>query len=800
MKHIRKWLTRIGIVLLAFAIIMASAGTWLVVRPWPQMSGTIQAPGLQAQVDVFRDKWGVPNIYAQNEHDLFFAQGYVQAQDRLWQMEMIRRLTSGTLSEVLGEVTLDTDRYMRIIGLRRTAEQNWAKLDETSRSTLEIYAQGVNAYITTHRDRLPIEYTILGISPEPWTPVNSLEVGNLLALNMGLNQWREIGRAELAAKVGETITEELYQTDKNLPSIIPEGGNSFNWSQTSTDQLAIAQKLLGSSLASWGSNNWVVSGSRAASGKPLLANDTHVALQMPSIWYENGLHAGRFNSTGFTIPGVPLIILGHNQYIAWGVTNLDPDVQDLYIEKLDDRKNPGQYEFDGKWFDLETITETIPVKGNKPVDIKIFLTRHGPIINLTTEKEEPLAFRWTLYDEKPVFHAIIQLNLAQNWSEFHAALSDWDALSQNFVYADTNGNVGYQATGKIPIRTPHHSGKVPVPGQSGDYEWQGYIPYEKMPTLFNPPTGFIATANNKVAPDDYPYQLSCEITPGYRATRITNLLSSLSSEHRLTSIDMSTIQADTYSLGAETLRPYILAAIKPEDDIQTKSLEKLKAWNLYIATDQVGASIYETWFQFMLHDTIVDEIGSAMGNSFHSSAFDQAYLLADWMTNPDNVWFDDVTTPQRETRDDIIRRSFTDTVKWLSEHYGTDPGQWMWGRLHTTTFINDPLGQSGIPFVDAIVNGGPVASPGGMSTVNQAIYSWQDPRFSVEVGASQRMIIDLSNWDLMLAINSTGQSGHIFHPNFKDQIPLWQNVEYRPVPFTRNAVEKSADVKLILMP
>lgn len=799
MKRIGKWLARIGIGLLALTMIIASTGAWLVVRPWPQASGTIQVPGLQAPVEVFRDKWGVPNIYAQNEHDLFFAQGYVHAQDRLWQMEMTRRLTNGTLSEALGAVTLETDRYMRTIGLRRTAEQYWANLDETSRSALAIYTEGVNAYISTHRDRLPIEYTILGITPDPWTPVNSLEVGNLMAINMGLNQWQEIARANLTAKLGKTITEQLFQTDKNAPSIVPEEGKSFNWTKTSADQLAIAKKLLGNPFTSWGSNNWAVSGSHTTNGKPLLANDTHVTLQMPSVWYENGLHAGRFDTTGFTIPGVPLVILGHNQHIAWGITNLDPDVQDLYIEKLDNRQNPSQYEFDGKWFKLDTISETIPVKGSQPVDIKIFLTRHGPIINLGTEKEEPLALRWAIYEEKPVFHAIIQLNLAQNWSEFHAALSDWDELSQNFVYADTKGNIGYQATGKIPIRAPQHSGKEPVPGWSGDYEWQGYIPYEKMPTLFNPTSGFIVTANNKVAPDDYPYQLSYEAAPGYRATRITNLLSSLSASHALTMADMRNIQADTYSLGAEALRPYLLTALKPENDLQAKALEQLKAWNLSLATDQVGASIYETWFQFMLRDTMSDELGSDIERSYHTYAPD-AFILIDWMSNPDNSWFDDTTTPTRETRDDIIRRSFTNAVTWLSERYGADLNQWSWGHLHTATFIYNPLGRSGIPFVDAIVNGGPVAAPGGTSTVNQAVYSWVEPRFSVDLGASQRIVIDLSDWDATLAVNSTGQSGHIFHPNLKDQIPLWQNVEYHPSPFTQSAIEKITVDKLILMP
>jgi len=801
MKRVRKWLARITVGLLILAIILTSTATCLVFRSWPQTSGTIQASGLQAPVEVFRDKWGVPNIYAENEHDLFFAQGYVHAQDRLWQMEMMRRLGSGTLSEIVGEQTVNLDRYMRTFGLRRAAEQSFPDLNSESRTVLDAYAGGVNAYIETHRDRLPLEYTILGISPTPWTSVDSMLVGNILALDMSLNLDEERLRAQVVAQIGESAAEELFQPDKNMPFIVPEGMNSYGWLKNTPEEFATVKKWLGAKpFLSWGSNNWVVHGSRTATGKPLLANDTHLGLQMPSVWYENGLHSGRFNSMGFTVPGVPLIIFGHNERIAWGGTNLDPDVQDYYIEKLDDQKNPTQYEFIGQWYKLETIAETIKVKGAQPVSFTIFLTRHGPIMNLigvVKNDEEPRALRWNLYEGNKVFNSLIQLNLASNWNEFHAALQDWDALSQNMVYADVEGNIGYQATGLIPIREPKHQGIVPVPGWTGEYEWQGFVPYDELPAFLNPQDGFVATANNQVTPDDYPYQLSYKYFPGYRALRINNLL--FQSE-KLTPADMRTIQADTYSLSAEALHPMLLAIIKPENELQTKTLAQLKTWDLYLETDRVGASIFETWYQFMIYNTLSDDLGDDLAKWYQQDTPTGETTLLEWMADPKTSWFDDVNTTQQETRDEIVQRSFADAVKWLSDRYGEDPDQWQWGKVHTTTFINDPLGESGIPVIDALVNGGPVASSGGLSTVNQSWYSWPDQPFNAFHGTSQRMIIDLSDWDLMLDVNSTGQSGHLFHPNFKDQISMWQKVEYRSMPFTRAAVEKNANAILILTP
>jgi penicillin amidase len=802
MKRIRKWLINIGIVLLILAIVLGGIGVWFVHRPWPQISGTVSVPGLLAPVEVIRDQWGIPHIYAQNDHDLVFTQGYVHAQDRLWQMEANRRICKGMLSEIVGKPVVDLDRYMRTIGLRRVAEQSWADLDDDSQVLLETYAEGVNAYIESHRHRLPLEFTILGVDPEPWTPIDSMVWGNMMALRMSLNSWSEVFWAKVVAELGEEKMQQLFLSSaEDMPVIIPAETGGYSWLRnTQLKELFVMGKWLGNPFQSWGSNNWVVHGNRTTTGMPFLANDVHMDLPMPSAWYENGLHGGRFDSIGFTLPGVPLVVIGHNQHNAWGITNLDPDVQDMYIEKLDDLENPTQYEFMGAWYDLDVIRETIEVKGSDSVNLDILLTRHGPIINkdaFQKQDEEPMALRWTLYEGSVVFRSILRLNLATNWNEFCDALQDWDALSQNFVYADVEGNIAYHTAGKVPIRVPEHQGTLPVPGWTGEYEWQGFISFDELPVIFNPPTDFIATANNRVVSGDYPYQLCIEWFPGYRAIRINDLLAA---GNRFNIEDMQHIQAQTYSLSAEILRPYLLA-VEPENDLQAKALAYVKAWDLYLERDRVGASIYETWYQFMVQNTFSDELSDELiaGYQYRLGRHGESEMVK-LMADAENSWFDDVNTPEVETRDDIARRSLADTLDWLSERYGEDPGKWQWARLHTMTFTHIPLGESGISPIERIFNGGPVPVPGGQSTVNQAMYRWPDQPFSVYHGTAQRVIMDLSNFNTMLAVNSTGQSGHLFHPHREDQIPIWQNVEYHLLPFSREGVETNAESTLTLVP
>jgi penicillin amidase len=819
MKRIKRIAGVLGVVLLAVALIVAAAGTWFVRRPWPQVKGTVAVAGLSAPVEVIRDELGVPHIYAQNQHDLFFVQGYVHAQDRLWQMEFNRRVGSGTLSAILGDATLDTDRFLRTLGLRRAAEQQWATIDAETKAIMEAYAAGVNAYVDTHRDRLPLEFSLLGVDPVPWTPVDTLAWGAVMSYSLCGNYDSELLRARLIAAVGEAAARELMPPyNANGPFVVPAGSpaavgksplldgsavpaeaQGYAWlGDARFDGLEAIDDLLGRARADRGSNNWVVHGSRTASGLPLLADDTHLGLDMPSVWYENGLHGGGIDSVGYSFPGVPLVIIGHNAHIAWGVTNLPADVQDLYIEKLDDAAQPTHYEFEGQWYDLEVIYETIEVKGGDPVPLDVLLTRHGPIMNDvlgTVPGGEPLALRWTLLEGNRLFQAVTALNVATNWDEFRQALRYWDAPSQNFVYADTAGNIGYQSPGKIPIRVPGHDGSVPVPGWTGEYEWRGYIPFDELPSVLNPPAGFVVSANNQVVPDSYAYHLSSDWAAPYRARRIAELLTD---DANMTMEDMQAIQAQTYSLPAEALRPYLLA-VQPEGDLQARALAQVEAWDLYLEADRTGAPVYEVWYWLLVQNTFRDDLDSDLMDAYLGKGNVHVPAMVALMAQADSPWFDDRTTPQVESRDDMVRRSLADAVNWLSTGYGDNPDRWTWGRLHTKTFVHQPLGQSGIGLLEALFNDKPVAARGDPFTVDAAWFDFNQP-FAMTGGVSQRYVADLSDWDKSQMVHTTGQSGQVFNRHREDMIPVWQAVSYGPMPFSRGAVEAEGRTTLMLTP
>ncbi|CAG0927430.1 Penicillin acylase 2 proenzyme [Thermoflexales bacterium] len=806
MKRLRKWLLRFALILVSILVIVVVSTLVIIRRAWPEVDGTLSVPGLTAQVQVIRDKWGVPHIYADNEHDLFFAQGYVHAQDRLWQMEMNRRASTGTLSQVAGKAGVSTDRAIRLLGIKSAAEQTWETLDADTRNLVEDYMDGVNAYIESHRDRLPLEYTVLGISPDTWTPIDVLSQANLLALSLGHNYRMEILRAQIIAHVGEEGAQDLFTPyAEGTPIMIPPEASNYSWLKdidyTGLNEL---DRWVGDPTPGWGSNNWVVSGSRTATGKPLLENDTHLGTQMPSLWYENDLHGGRFNVTGFSLPGVPFIIVGHNQRIAWGETALGQDVQDYYIEKFDDPENPTQYEYQGQWYPLERRLETIQVRGSAPITFTLLTTQHGAVMNEflqgRTTITAPLTLRWALRDGNRIALAAKLLNLASNWEEYRTALSYWDAPGLNMVYADVDGNIGYQAIGRTPIRVKNHQGIVPVTGWTGDYEWQGYIPFEEMPFSYNPPAGFLATANNRVTTDAYTYTLTYDWFPGYRAQRITELLAT--NDH-VTLEDMKAIEAETYSYPAQALRPYLLAAVQPANEQETKALEIVKNWDLYFERDRAGASIYERWYVNLIQNTIADELGKDLSGRYLAGQYERhgnqhvPMMVDSVMPDLNNHWFDDTTTPERETRDDIIRRSFSEAVQWLSDNYGKDPQGWIWGRLHTLQFGHVTFGN--VAPLNLIFNGPKISVPGDHFSVNSASFNWNAP-FAVIHSVSQRMIVDLGAFENSVSIHTTGQSERLLHPHREDFVQLWANVQYHPMLSERANIEQNREATLVLTP
>ncbi|MFY9824623.1 MAG: penicillin acylase family protein [Thermoanaerobaculia bacterium] len=793
-----------ALVLLVLVVILGLVFYGLVRRAWPEVDGRLAVAGLSAPVEIVRVEPGVPHIYAKNAHDLFFAQGYVHAQDRLWQMEFNRILGQGRLSALFGEGALDIDKAMRVLGLTRAAAQDWQVLSPTTRSFLAAYSDGVNAYLSTHRGRLPIEFTLLGVDPRPWTPVDSLTWGKMMSLNLSQNHPFEILRAHLIAKLGEPVARRLMSPyPASAPVIVPPGVHGYaelavpHPTPSRLAALAALGRISGNGPA-WGSNGWVVAGSRTASGRPLLANDTHLGLQMPSIWYQVGLHGGGYDEVGFSFPGMPFVVIGHNRRIAWGITNLCADVQDLYLEKLDDPAHPRRYQYQGGWRDLAIRREEIAVKGKPNLVLEVRETLHGPIINDAIPELKgslPAAIRWPALAGTHLVDALAALNLAHDWASFHQALAAWETPSVNFVYADVDGHIGYQSTARVPVRVPGHQGLVPVPGWDGRSEWQGFIPYEEMPYSLDPPAGFIVTANNKVVGDDYPHFLAYDMADPYRAQRLTDLLAA---GHRFTREGLRAIQAETLGLPAAAMRPYLLA-VPPAGGLESRALAAVRSWDLRYEPESVGATVYEVWYWYLLQDVLSDELGPDVFKEYQTVGLSQIPSIVDLMSHPDDPLFDDRRTPAVEHRDDIVRRSLTHAVAWLAQRYGKDPAGWTYGKVHSITFVHAPLGQSGIAPLERLFNSATFLARGTAFTVDAAMADVTAP-FAVNFGTSQRAIVDLADLEASTWVNSTGQNAQLWHRHREDQIPKWEAIEDYPMTFGEAAVRAHTEARLTLIP
>lgn len=825
MKRLKKAIKILVLALAALLVVVMVWGYWKIRRSYPQVEGSIAVAGLSAPVEVVRDRWGVPHLYAQNERDLFFAQGYVHAQDRLWQMQFNRTVASGRISSLFGEAPLRADRYLRTIGLRRSAEKDFALLSPETRGFLQAYADGVNAFLKTHEGKLPIEFTVLGVHPDPWSPVDTLAWSRTLSLNLSLNSPLELARFRMSTKLSpEAIRQLVPPYPAEGPFIAPSAkvptpgipvpalqlpGNvaASAGSDEFIRRLAPFVPAFGRPELTWGSNSWVVHGSRTATGKPLLANDTHLGLGMPSVWYEVGLHAGRFDVTGYSLAGLPFVIMGQNRRAAWGVTNLNADVQDVYIEKLDDPKNPKKAMFQGRWEDLKVLKEAIPVKGKPSVTLEVLSTRHGPLVHGVMPEwkdPRPLSLRWASAEGSRLLDAISAVDRAGNWQEFHQALSMWDTPSLNFTYADVDGNIGYQSTARVPLRAPGHAGTEPVPGWTGAFEWQGFIPYEDMPSVLNPPSGYVVSANHKVVPDSYPYTLTRDWPPPERARRINELVAGNPlAPKKLSLDDMKKFQADVVLGAAGLMRPSLMAGMAGAklSDTERKALAAIQGWDLRFGKDAAAPAIFSAWLRFLLPDTFKDEMGDdLMKGPARGLVFMQSDMFAAMLGRPNDPWFDDKGTPGKvETRDDIVRKSFSEAVAWLSDKLGNDPADWRWGELHSISFKHQPLGLSPVAPLNWIFNSPTMELPGDGSTIN-ANGGDPDQDFQVGFGPSQRFIADLSDLSRSIAVNSTGQTALPFHPHRDDQARMWAASEYHPVLGSREAARAQAESVLTLTP
>ena len=805
MKVFRRVLLGVLIALVILLAVGSAGGYWFTTKSHPQIDGTIRVAGLKSKTEVVRDSMGIPHIYAENTDDLFFAQGYVQAQDRLWQMEYNRRVGHGTLSEMFGATAIKQDRFLRTMGLGRAARADAAALSEDDKRPLAAFAHGVTTFVETHRGDLPLEFSILGVSPAPWQPVDTIAWGKVMAYNLSGNYEGELLRAALVGKLGEAKARELTPAyPATGPFIIPPEAKEYKshipnppapitvLTIGAPDLTEIAEIHASLSLRTpdVGSNNWVVGGAKTATGKPLLANDPHLGIQMPSIWYEMGLHCVPqnedcpYNVVGYTFPGVPGIVIGHNDRIAWGVTNTGPDVQDLFVEEI----QGNQSKFKDQWEDLQVVEEKIQIKGGTTETIKVQITRHGPIMTpVLSGVTKPVALQWTALRERSrLFESVLRIDRAKNWAEFRDALKLWDVPSQNFVFADVDGNIGYQMPGNVPIRAKG-DGTVPVPSSTGEYEWTGYIPFDELPFVYNPPTNFIVTANNAVVPPMYKYFIAADWSASYRQQRITDLLKA---KEKLSLDDMKAIQGDVYSIPLAQMQKYVVA-LRPEGIVQTRALDFVKSWDGRLTTDSIGGFILEATYQRLTRNLFQDKLGEDTLRDYLNVASNQHRpLVLALLGQSQSDWWSSAG------RDAMLQKSFGEAVDELRGRFGDAPAEWKWGRAHTATFAH-PLGS--VQPLDRLFNAGPVAVPGGVFTVFATGFRNSAP-YAVNNVSSMHMVVDLSNFSASLQVHTTGQSGQPLQKHYGDMLLLWRDGLYAPMYFDRAALDRAREGLLVLVP
>jgi penicillin amidase len=793
----------------------------LIHRPLPKTKGTLHLQGLHEPVEIITDRYGVPHIYAQNEDDLYFAQGFVHAQERLWQMELNRRIVSGRLSEIFGEIALETDRFTRRLGMHRSAADDEQRLPEHSKRVLEAYARGINAFIERNRNNLPLEFTILRFKPGPWQIADSIQWAKMMGWNLGGNWETELIRARLVAKLGAGLAAKLEAGyDPGHPLIIPSGVAYQGINLGMLEQYEQLKQMSGFGMLG-ASNNWVVDGSMTETGSPILCNDPHLGQAAPSIWYECHLVAGDIDVIGASFPGTPGVTIGHNQHIAWGVTNAISDVQDLYIEKFNPY-NPHQYEYQGKWEEAQIIPEEIKVKGRTTSVIEeVCVTRHGPIlISLPhtnngdsaqqngTNAELPLALRWTGLEQSNIITSLIELNYAHNWEEFRDALRNWDVPPQNIIYADKEGNIGYVMAGAIPIRAQGQA-VLPSPGWTGEYEWTGYIPFDELPQTYNPPQHFIATANNRVVNDDYPYYITHEWLNGYRARRISDLLTSKAAKSKLTLRDMAQIQADQYSLPAVDIVPHMLK-IQTNSPLEKAAQQVLQDWNYVLSPDSSGAAIYVTFLQklerIVFSALLGDEeslLQSYQGVATTILSMQNGYasrskpMLIRLMNEHDDSWFaNSIILNGPKSWDAALASAFHAAIEELREKLGEDISRWRYGAIHKVTYSH-PLGS--VKPLDKIFNRGPFPLGGDIDTVFMGATTANQPEVVITV-PSYRQIVNLTNLKSSLSGHAPGQSGHIASKHYADFIQPWLHVQHHPMLFDRDMIETNSEGTLHLLP
>ncbi len=734
-----------------------------------QTSGNLKVQGLQQQVSVLRDKWGVAHIYAQSQHDLFFAQGFVAAQDRLFQMELWKRAGQGRLAEVLGPSAAERDRYARLLRYRGDMKAEYSSYAPDAFEILQAFTDGINAYIRDSRT-VPIEFKMAGFSPEPWRPEDCLS--RMAAFSVTANAKAELSNAVTLAALGQEKARLLLRPDPDT-QLDPVAGTDMSW--LSADLL---KGMIGGDARiefpvdhnNIGSNNWTISGNLTASGKPLLANDPHRVIAVPSLRYIVHLVAPGWDVIGSGEPALPGVSIGHNRNIAWGLTIFPVDQQDLYLEEL----NPSdsmQYKSGDHWEKFRTEQTTINIKGSSPQTLTLKLTNRGPVLWEDSTHHHALALRWVGSEPGTAgYLASLSLDRANNWDDFLSAMQRWKLPPENMVYADVQGNIGEQSAGLTPIRS--WTGLLPAPDDA-KHEWSGFVPFDQLPRSFNPAEGFIATANNKTIPENYKYKVGYSWSP-FRVQRIREVLrESVAQQHKFTMTDMQVLQNDVLSLHAQEL-----IALLPETD--DPWVKVLRNWDDRLTIDSQAAAIYEAW-QFHLQEAVLKRI---QGPVPHVPEVPGPKQVLDYLRKG---------PISAEDRTRLLLSALTDATAQLKKLEGPDPSKWTWGALHTIT-IRHSLDLQ--PVAKSLIDLGPIPRPGDGNTVNAT----GGANFKQGSGASYREIFDLSDWDNSLAINTPGQSGQPGSPHYSDLLQMWSEGKYFPLFYSREKVEANTTEKLVIQP
>jgi penicillin G amidase len=808
----------------AFLILLIVAGAgiwWYVYRPLPQVDGTIVVNGLHSDVTVERDRWGIPHIRAGSAEDMVEAQGYVMAQDRLWQMDLLRRVGRGQLSEIFGPAVLPIDKKFRTLGFGRAAEREAAAASGEPRLIVEAYARGVNRFIDQHQNQLPLEFSLLHYKPRPWTPADTYVIGGYMYVTLTDTWERELDRAKVTERVGlerakdlfsqeaamdhfivgdpndkkdgsqhphsnddedddddemesdDVIKAQTFKPDAASEDEIPPSISSMMW-PVARDFLSYTNSEIRQSL---GSNNWVVSGAHTATGKPLLANDTHLELSVPSIWYQVHLTAPGWNVAGFTFPGAPLVVIGHNDRIAWGFTNNGADVQDLYIETFNPAA-PDEYRVNGAWKKAQTRDELIHVKGQADEHLTVVSTRHGPLVR--REGDKGYALRWTATEPGALSNSYNWLGAAKNWEEFRKLIKQSWGPAQNAVYADVAGNIGYIMSARVPIRKKGH-GEVPVPGDTDHYEWTGYIPFDQLPQALNPDSGLIVTANARVVGPDYKPYLTDRWEEPYRTARIFDLLQG---RHDLRPEDMLKVENDTYSYPHMFLAEQLSAAAKsvPPKDARTQHLiQQLKDWNGIAGADSVEVSFLQAIRRSLLQMILEPYLGNDTDlYNWRSMTFLQRVL-----TDRPSKWL----PPAYKNYDELLTAAADRAVSKLAEQTKSQqPKDWPWKRFNSLQMLH-PMGRTGI--LKLLFSIGDRPQSGTIYSVRAA---------SKSHGPSERFVANPANWDDSILLITSGESGQVGSSHYTDQFPLWYEGKPIVLPFSDAAEKTTRKHTLTLKP